>query len=143
MPMTADLFHYGHFAAITKGSAYGEVIVGLLSDEDVYNEKGKYPILTWEERKRSVLCHPLVVDVVLLPVHMTREFHELHQFDLIVHGDDFSDTKIQYYYPYAWELGLYRAIPYEPGISTTEILQRIRPRLTKDEQDTSTIAAHA
>jgi cytidyltransferase-like protein len=131
MPMTADLFHYGHHEAIAKGSRYGEVVVGLLNDEDIFKSKGKWPVLTLAERRRSVLCCPLVKAVIEIPVVITEEFHRLHRLELIVHGDDFSPEKVAYHYPYAFRQGLYRSIPYEATISTTEIIRRINQRQLK------------
>jgi cytidyltransferase-like protein len=129
MPMTADLFHYGHYDAINKASVYGEIVVGLLSDADIETCKQKRPIMTFSERRRSVLCHPLVTAVLQIPIIITGEFHLTHKIDLIVHGDDFNEDKISYHYPYAQQNQLYRSIPYEETISTTEILRRIRKPL--------------
>ena len=43
----------------------------------------------------------------------------------VVHGDDVSDeVKRQHKIPYS--LGIVKYVPYTPGISTTEIIERIK-----------------
>lgn len=46
-----DLLHSGHVEFFKEASKYGDVYVGLGSDETVYNLKGRYPINNQDERK--------------------------------------------------------------------------------------------
>jgi cytidyltransferase-like protein len=46
-----DMFHSGHVAFFQEAAKYGEVYVGLGSDETVFNLKGRYPVNNQYERK--------------------------------------------------------------------------------------------
>jgi len=46
-----DMLHSGHVAFLKEAAKYGDVMVGLGSDETVYNLKGRYPINNQSERK--------------------------------------------------------------------------------------------
>jgi cytidyltransferase-like protein len=46
-----DMLHSGHIAFFEEAAKYGDVYVGLGSDETVFNLKGRYPINNQYERK--------------------------------------------------------------------------------------------
>jgi cytidyltransferase-like protein len=46
-----DMLHSGHVEFFAEAAKYGDVYVGLGSDETVYNLKGQYPINNHDERK--------------------------------------------------------------------------------------------
>jgi cytidyltransferase-like protein len=46
-----DMLHSGHVEFFTEAAKYGDVYVGLGSDETVYNLKGRYPVNNHDERK--------------------------------------------------------------------------------------------
>ena len=46
-----DLLHSGHVAFLNEASRHGELFVGIGSDENVKNLKGRYPVYTEQERK--------------------------------------------------------------------------------------------
>jgi cytidyltransferase-like protein len=46
-----DMLHSGHVEFFTEAAKYGDVYVGLGSDETVFNLKGQYPINNHDERK--------------------------------------------------------------------------------------------
>lgn len=136
--MVADLFHYGHVEFLKQVRALGDyVLVGVHSDDVVEAHKRK-PILTMEERVKSVAgCRwvdevipdaPWMVDLALL---------SSHRIDIVVHGDDFSQEQIEYYYSVPLELGIFRTVPYHPGISASDIIRRCREadvrQISRDE----------
>ncbi|MCX6121352.1 MAG: adenylyltransferase/cytidyltransferase family protein [Ignavibacteriales bacterium] len=49
-----DMLHSGHVAFFKESASYGEVYVGLGSDETVFNLKGRYPINNQNERKYMI-----------------------------------------------------------------------------------------
>ena len=63
------------------------------------------------------------------PLTIDRAWIEQHDIDLILHGDDFSGEMEQLWYKTPIEMGIYRSVVYTPGISTTEIIARIREEL--------------
>ncbi len=46
-----DMLHSGHVEFFKEAANYGDVFVGLGSDETVYNLKGRYPVNNQDERK--------------------------------------------------------------------------------------------
>ena len=49
--MSADFIHDGHMNVIEEGAKYGDVIIGLLTDEAIATYK-RVPLLNYETRKR-------------------------------------------------------------------------------------------
>ena len=127
--MVADLFHYGHVNFIKQARAFGDyLIVGLCSDDDVASYKRK-PILSIEERVRSVQECKYVDEVVPnCPLCITEEFIKEHNIDLVIHGDDMSDKELAYYYEIPIRMGIFKTVPYTKTISTSDIIRRVLSR---------------
>ena len=65
-----------------------------------------------EERAASVAgCR--YVDEVLpdAPFRVTRDWIELYAIDVVVHGDDFSDKQLDYFYSVPINMGIFRTVP--------------------------------
>ena len=129
--MVADLFHYGHVAFLRQARALGDyLLVGVHSDDTALAHK-RDPILTMEERVSSVSgCR--YVDEVLpnAPWVTDRDWIEKHNIDLVVHGSDYSPEDLNETHAVPIEMGIFREIPYTPGISTTEIIRRCKAQKT-------------
>lgn len=125
--MVADLFHYGHVNFLRQARKHGDyLLVGVHADETVMVYKHR-PILSMEERVASVEgCR--YVDEVLsnAPLTIDRAWIERHNIDLVIHGDDFSTELEKLCYKTPIEMGIYRTVGYTSGISTTELIARIR-----------------
>ena len=52
LAMTGDIIHHGHINIITEARKYGEVIVGLLTDEAIASYKKNSPIELRTKKKR-------------------------------------------------------------------------------------------
>ena len=61
--MSADLIHPGHLNIINNAKKYGEVIIGLLTDEAIASYK-RLPFLTYEQRKAVIESIQGVKDVI-------------------------------------------------------------------------------
>lgn len=125
--MVADLFHYGHIEFLKKARAMGTyVIIGLLSDEVTTTYKRK-PILSQEERMRTVYECKYVDEIIPnAPLCTTKEFITKHHIDIVVHGDDFDKETCMYFFADPIEMHIMRLLPYTPGISTSAIIKRIK-----------------
>ena len=125
--MVADLFHYGHVNFLRQARKHGDyLLVGVHADEAVMVYKHR-PILSMEERVASVEgCR--YVDEVLsnAPLTIDRAWIERHNIDLVIHGDDFSTELEELCYKTPIEMGIYRTVGYTSGISTTELITRIK-----------------
>ncbi|MFH1644732.1 MAG: adenylyltransferase/cytidyltransferase family protein [bacterium] len=128
--MVADLFHCGHVEFFKKAKQHGNyLIVGIHSDQDCSGYKRK-PILTLEERVRSVQACRYVDEVIpKAPLIITDELIDKNKIDVVVHGDDFDKEKIKKYYHVPLKRKIFKTVPYTKGISTTDILNRIKEKM--------------
>ena len=125
--MVADLFHYGHVNFLRQAKKHGDyLLVGVHADETVMSYKRR-PIFSMDERVASVEGCRYVDEVVSnAPLRVDRAWIEHHEIDLVLHGDDFSSEMEELCYKTPIEMGIYRSVGYTPGISTSEIIARIR-----------------
>jgi len=134
--MVGDLWHYGHANFCKQARSFGDyLIVGLCKDEDAIGYKRK-PILTGPERVASAQNCKWVDEVLYddVPLVVSREFIAKHKIDIVAHGDDFDVEKMKKYYSAPMEMGIFRTIPYTKGISTTELLGRIKATYFPDQK---------
>lgn len=125
--MVADLFHYGHVNFLRQAREHGDyLLVGVHADETVMSYKRR-PILSMEERVASVEGCRYVDEVVSnAPLMIERDWIKQHNIDLILHGDDVSREMEERWYKIPIEMGIYQSVGYTTGISTTDIIARIR-----------------
>ena len=125
--MVADLFHYGHVNFLRQAKKHGDyLLVGVHAAETVMSYKRR-PIFSMDERVAAVEGCRYVDEVVSnAPLRVDRAWIEHHEIDLVLHGDDFSSEMEELCYKTPIEMGIYRSVGYTPGISTSEIIARIR-----------------
>jgi glycerol-3-phosphate cytidylyltransferase len=129
---TFDLLHYGHMNFLKQCSKISDrVIVSLNTDEFIFKYKNKYPIMTYNERKRSLEGIRYVDEVIpniggedskpaILSVHP----------NIVAIGDDWAkkDYFAQMNFTQDWldehDIVLVY-LSYTKGISTTDIKKRI------------------
>lgn len=127
--IVGDLFHAGHVEFFKKAKSFGTyLIVGVLGDQTVEEYKRR-PVLSLEERAKVIAACKYVDEVVIdPPVRLSEEMVRDLKIDYVVHGDDFNKSLLEDQYGVALKLGIFRTVPYTPGISTTNIIQRIVER---------------
>lgn len=127
--MVADLFHYGHVAFLKKARALGDyLLAAICADDDLVSYKRR-PVLTMDERVACVAGCRYVDEVIPnAPAMIDRDWIEKHDIHLVVHGNDFSKEQLESYYKVPLEMGILRTVPYTKGISTSEIILRIKER---------------
>jgi cytidyltransferase-like protein len=129
--MVGDLFHMGHVALLKTAHDFGDwLIVGLLSDEVASAYKRK-PIMNLAERVAVVeACR--YVDEVLpnAPYRITTEFLDEHRISVVVHGDDISPETLEEVFGPVSAAGKLRLVRYTAGISTTDLIRRVRESRT-------------
>jgi cytidyltransferase-like protein len=128
--MVGDLFHAGHVEFLKKARSFGDyLIIGVLADESVEEYKRR-PVMSLEERVKVFQSCRYVDEVIAAPpLRPTKEWFLDHQIDFVIHGDDFCPELLQDQYGSALDLGIFRSVPYTPGISTTNIIQRVVDRV--------------
>jgi len=88
--MSADFLHHGHTNLLKKASKLGKVIVGLMTDKGIKSYKKKYPLISYQDRKKLVSSIKFVKKIIpingLEYVKTAKKF----KFDYFVHGDDWK-----------------------------------------------------
>lgn len=125
----ADLFHYGHVEFLRQARQLGDqLIVGICSDHDIKTYKRK-PILSMEERMQSVKACRYVDEVIPnAPAKISEDWIDEYEIDVVVHGGDFDEETMAYYYEVPIALNIFRTVPYTKGISTSQLIKRIKER---------------
>ncbi len=129
---TFDLLHFGHFNFLKKcKSICSEVVVSLNTDEFIEQFKGKKPVMSYQEREKSLLYCQYVDKVV---PNFSGEDSKPSILSInpsiIAIGDDWAhkDYYSQMNFTQEWldEKSIVLVyIPYTKGISTTEIKRRL------------------
>ena len=126
-----DLFHRGHIESLKLCKNLftdTHLIVGVINDLDATNYK-RPPIYS-EDDRYEIISNLKCVDEIIkdAPLIVTKEFIEKYNIDLVVHG--FSNpedaNKQSDFYKIPNELGKFRQIDYYKGISTTDIINKIK-----------------
>ena len=133
---TFDIFHFGHANFLRQCNLLAdEVIVGLNPDSFIEKFKGSPPIMTYEERKQSLLNCPYVSKVIANTSGADSKPTIISASpNIIAIGDDWAhkDYYKQMQFTQSWleeKRIVLVYIPYTRGISTSEIKSRIRNRL--------------
>ena len=90
MCFSTDMIHSGHMNIIDKAAAYGELTIGVLSDEAVSSYK-RFPLLSYDERA-DIVAHITGVAKVVPQTELSyaKNLRELKP-DYVVHGDDWRE----------------------------------------------------
>jgi glycerol-3-phosphate cytidylyltransferase len=129
---TFDLPHPGHYRLLERAADFGKVVVALNTDEFIYNYKGKYPVLTYNEREEILMACKWVDRVIpnfggedsTISIEMVKP-------DYIIIGSDWArrDYYKQMGFTQDWlderGIGLIY-VPYTKGISSTDIKKRMK-----------------
>ena len=89
--MSATLIHHGHIRLLKKASEYGDVVVGLTTDDEILAKKGYQPELPFENRKEILEALSCVTEVVPTPWLIDQTTLDRFKIDILVHGDDNSN----------------------------------------------------
>lgn len=135
-----DMFHSGHMKHLRRALALGggtgpdgpfpgtRLIVGVCSDEDMTTIKRR-PILSMDERVEAIRASGLAHEVIpASPAHgLSEEFILKHNIHVVCHSVEY-DHDADPYYRVPREMGIARALPRTEGISTSDLIRRIRAR---------------
>tara|TARA_B100001559_G_scaffold314169_1_gene314187 strand:+ start:5062 stop:6348 length:1287 start_codon:yes stop_codon:yes gene_type:complete len=113
--MSATIIHHGHIRLLEKASQYGDVIVGLTTDDEIQDKKGYVPELAYHQREQILKSIKWVFDVVPTPWLIDNSTLDKYNIDSLIHGDDNSN-----------DVSKDRLIilPRTKGISSSEIRQK-------------------
>jgi D-beta-D-heptose 7-phosphate kinase/D-beta-D-heptose 1-phosphate adenosyltransferase len=123
-----DLLHTGHVAVLEAARALGDcLIVCLNSDRSVRRLKGPGRPLQPEQDRAAVLAALRCVDAVVIfeedtPAEVLATFRP----DVWVKGGDYAGMELPEGKVLAGWDGIAVTVPYQPGRSTTALVQRVR-----------------
>lgn len=130
--ITGDLFHAGHIEFLKKARSFGNyLIVGVLGD-GVVEEYKRLPVIGLKDRVKVIeACRYVDAVIVAPPLRLTEEMIDELGINFVVHGDDFNKDLVEDQYGVALKRGIFRTVPYTPGISSTTIIQRVIDRFSQ------------
>ena len=89
-----DLFHIGHLNILRNAkSVCDKLIVGVSTDELVFDYKKKKPIINHSERMQIVSSIKYVDAVVAQETMDKMDLWQKFKFDIVIVGDDWHRTK--------------------------------------------------
>lgn len=132
VPMAADIVHPGHVNILKTAASYGDVIVGLFTDEAIASYK-RVPYMTYEQRAAVIGNMKGVVEVI---PQETKDYEpNLRKLkpDYMVHGTDWRTGPLAQVRQRAIDVmaewgGKVIEPEYTKGISTTQIIKKIEER---------------
>lgn len=123
-----DLFHAGHLELLRKASSFGDVlVVGVNSDKSVKRIKGQLRPIVPESERLAILSALNFVDYVVAfdddtPQNLIKEVKP----DILVKGEDWKGKTVVGENLVLERGGRVEFVKLVPGISTTELIKRIK-----------------
>lgn len=135
--LTGDFIHPGIINIISRATAYGEVLVGLLTDAAIVSHK-RLPYLDYEQRKQVVENLKGVSRVVPQPEWSYVPNLRRYRPDYIIHGDDWRSGPLCRIREEVFEAmrewhGEVIEIPYTIGLESSRLVEKNRPPGTTPE----------
>jgi len=128
-----DLCHLGHKNHIARALKYGNrLLVGVMSDDDVCKYK-REPVMNLEERCAEVEALRCVYKVIPgAPCFgLTKDFIEQWKIHFVLASPEYEKPGDKYY-KVPREMGILKIMPRTDGVSTSELIDRIRKRYRDD-----------
>nr|WP_297108968.1 adenylyltransferase/cytidyltransferase family protein [Tessaracoccus sp.] len=93
VPGAWDRFHIGHLNILKRARALCDrLVVGVVTDEELFAAKGKMPMVPLEERVRVVAAMD-IVDAVVVDFSTSKlDVWDRVHFDVLFKGDDWKGT---------------------------------------------------
>lgn len=119
-----DLFHIGHLNILRRAKEMCDyLIVGVSTDEVVYEYKNKKPVIPFEERCQIVSAIRYVDEVVPQTSMDKKEAYKKLKFDALFHGSDWKGSDmynkiVDEFSPLGVDVVF---LPHTDGISSTDI----------------------
>ena len=89
--MCADPLHHGHINIINEAKKYGNVVIGLMTDEAMEDYKRK-PLIKYENRLKVIQELKSVSQVIPLNDLDFASVAKKYQFEYFLHGDDWINN---------------------------------------------------
>ena len=132
-----DILHEGHYKIIQECKKYGDVIVGVLTDEAMIKYL-RFPSKTLDERIEMIRQIPGIKEVVVQSEIMYDEIFETIKPDYVVHGDNWREEPLTIIRQNVLELlertgGQLIEVPYTFNENIARIEKRMKEKLAMPE----------
>jgi len=123
--LTAESIHHGHIKLINEGKKYGDIVIGLLTDNAVAKHK-RLPLLNFDQRKTIIQNISGVSEVIAQDDWDDSVIIEKLKPEYVIHGDDWlSGPQLRLRDNVIKTLNKYNGklieLPYTKGISSEAI----------------------
>jgi len=121
-----DLCHIGHMRSFENALKLGtRLYVGVSNDEDCTAYKRR-PIMTHQERCEAVVACKYVYKVIPnAPLLSPKEFLLEHNIHVLALSEEYNKSD-DIYYAAGREMGITKTLPRTQGMSTSELIRRIK-----------------
>lgn len=134
-----DILHEGHVSCLEQARRFGDVlVVGLNSDSSVRRIKGPgRPVHTQQHRARAISALSCVDYALIFDDPTTVRLLEALKPDIYAKGGDYTIDTINQEERRVVESygGRIEILPEVKGVSTTRIIERIRPTCSRSGND--------
>lgn len=132
-----DVIHEGHLNIVRKAQEYGEVIIGVLSDEAMIRFN-RFPTISFEERMALVKTIPGIKEVVVQNEVMYDHIIKELKPDYVIHGDNWKEAPLNAIRDNALKClseygGEIIDVPYTYNAEVKEIDDKIKARIAMPE----------
>ena len=129
VPLAADVLHSGHLNIISKSKKYGDVIIGLLTDNAISKYK-KIPLLDYDERLKIVANLKGIKKIIRQDEWDYTKILKKIKPNYFVHGDDWKNgiqkkIRLKVIKELKKNNGKLIEIPYTKNISSSQIKNKI------------------
>lgn len=131
-----DILHRGHIQLLQKARALGsKLIVGINSDRSVRNIKGPgRPVFNANDRSEILSALSCVDEVRIFDELTPQRLIEEIEPDVLVKGGDWQEDEIVGADFVRRRGGKVVSIPLVEGYSTSDVLERLRPKKPREDQ---------
>ncbi len=129
-----DMFHIGHLNILRRAKEQCEyLIVGVSTDEVVWEYKHKKPIIPFAERVEIVKAIKYVDEVVPQESMNKQIAWNSLKFDVLFHGDDWKNSALYESYEKLFaKLGVALVyFPYTKGTSSTMLTELVQKEILR------------
>lgn len=126
-----DLFHFGHVELLRRSKELGDKLIVAVNSDDMVASYKRTPFLNESDRLAVIKACKYVDDAFIISQYDNKEYIEKYEVNIIVHGDDWElDSymeQIRVTPEYLKELNCELVLlPYTKGVSTSELIQKIK-----------------
>lgn len=126
-----DLFHSGHVNLLKQAKAFGDRLIVAINGDDMVAKYKRRPVMDENERLKVVEACRYVDKAFVISDFDNKQYIIDNHINVIVHGDDWTDDsyleqiRIDNEFIRTHKIEM-KFIPYSKGISTTDIIKKIK-----------------